>query len=91
MNNPSTKTRPDRVVPAPMASDPRLRSTILDVSCGYDEEVDWHWTVTAEGCFVSGYSVVPRSSGPPRVEAEVNESAAQARSMGFTADLNEKA
>lgn len=49
-----------RVVPAPIASDPRLRSTILDVVCGLDEQVEWHWTMTDRGPLVSGYSIVRR-------------------------------
>lgn len=47
-----------RIVPAPTASDPRLRSTILEVVCGPNEEVEWHWTTTDSGRFVSGYSIV---------------------------------
>ena len=49
-----------RLVPAPTASDPRLRSTILDVICGLNEEIKWHWTMTDRGPFVSGYSIVRR-------------------------------
>jgi hypothetical protein len=43
-----------RVVPAPPASNPRLYSTVLSVECTEDEEVEWQWTETAEGRFVSG-------------------------------------
>lgn len=53
-----------RIVPAPMASDPRLRSTILDVVCGPNEEVEWFWTMTDRGPFVSGYSIVRRAGVP---------------------------
>lgn len=49
-----------RIVPTPSASDPRLGSTILDVVCGLDEDIEWHWTMTALGQFVSGYSIVRR-------------------------------
>lgn len=60
MKDSSTKAQANRIVPAP-ASDPGMHSTILDVSCAWNEEVDWHWTVTAQGRFVSGYSIVRRS------------------------------
>jgi hypothetical protein len=49
-----------RVVPAPLPSNPRLYSTVLSVECAEDEEVEWHWTETLEGRFVSGYRLVPR-------------------------------
>jgi hypothetical protein len=32
----------------------------MNVECAEDESVEWHWTETAEGRFVSGYSIVPR-------------------------------
>jgi len=54
------KTR--RLVPAPPPSNPRLYSTVLSVECAEDEEIEWQWTETAEGRFVSGYRLVPRSS-----------------------------
>jgi hypothetical protein len=50
-----------RVVPAPEPSRPELRSTVLNVDCADDEDVEWHWTETAAGRFVSGYSLVPRT------------------------------
>lgn len=49
-----------RIVPAPMTCSPQLRPTILDVVCGLNEEVEWHWTMTDRGPFVSGYSIVRR-------------------------------
>lgn len=51
---------PRRVVQAPAPSSPGLRSTVLDVECAEHEDVEWHWTETTEGRFVSGYSIVPR-------------------------------
>jgi hypothetical protein len=54
------KTR--RVVPAPPSSNLRLYSTVLSVECAEDEDVQWLWTETAEGRFVSGYRLVPRLS-----------------------------
>jgi hypothetical protein len=51
--------RRQRIVPAPAPSNPRLRATILNVECAEDEEIEWQWTETAEGRFVSGYSIVP--------------------------------
>jgi hypothetical protein len=56
--------RRHRVVPAPPPSNPRLYSTVLSVECAGDEEVEWQWTETAEGRFVSGYRLVPRLSNP---------------------------
>lgn len=50
-----------RLVPAPSASDLRLRSTILDVVCGLNEDIEWHWTLTDRGWFVSGYSIVQQT------------------------------
>lgn len=49
-----------RLVPAPVMSDPVLSSAILDVVCGMDEEVEWHWTMTNRGPSVSGYSIIRR-------------------------------
>jgi hypothetical protein len=51
---------PRRVVPAPAPSNPRLRSTVLNVECSENEEVEWAWTETADGRFVSGYRLVPK-------------------------------
>ena len=50
-----------RIVPAPAPSNPRLRPAVLDVECSADEDVEWYWTETAEGRFVSGYRIVPRA------------------------------
>jgi hypothetical protein len=55
-----TSPTPRRIVTAPEPSNPRLRSTVLDVECGENETVEWHWTETLEGRFVSGYSIVQR-------------------------------
>lgn len=60
MSGSASKTPGTRIVPAPLASDPRLRPTIIDVECGLTEEVEWHWTMTDRGRFVSGYSIVRR-------------------------------
>jgi len=51
-----------RIVPAPAPSSPRLRSGVLNVECAEDEDVEWQWTETLEGRFVSGYRIVPRSA-----------------------------
>ena len=50
-----------RVVPAPAPDNPRLRPAVLDVECSEDEDVEWYWTETTEGRFVSGYRIVPRT------------------------------
>jgi len=52
-----------RRVPAPSPSHPELRSFVLDVECDENEEVEWLWTDTTAGRFVSGYQLVPRQSG----------------------------
>jgi hypothetical protein len=49
-----------RIVAAPAPSHPDLRSTVLNVHCADDEDVEWQWTESAEGRFVSGYTLVPR-------------------------------
>jgi hypothetical protein len=61
MNTDQTTRKRKRVVPAPVASNPRLRSTVLNVECAEDEDVEWMWTETLEGRFVSGYRIVPRT------------------------------
>jgi hypothetical protein len=60
MSEQDSNRKPRRVVPAPPPSNPRLYSTVLSVECAEDEEVQWQWTETAEGRFVSGYRLVPR-------------------------------
>ena len=49
-----------RIVIASSPSNPQLRSAVLNVECAEDEEVQWVWTETAAGRFVSGYCIVPR-------------------------------
>ena len=56
---------PIRVVEAPPPSRPELRSMLLNVDCAADEDVEWQWTETTEGRFVSGYRIVPRRVTPP--------------------------
>jgi hypothetical protein len=51
---------PRRIVPAPAPSHPDLRSTVLNVHCAEDEDVEWTWTETTEGRYVSGYNLVAR-------------------------------
>ena len=50
-----------RVVTAPPPSYPGLPAPVLDVACAEDEDVEWLWTATAAGRFVSGYRLVPRA------------------------------
>jgi hypothetical protein len=33
---------------------------VLNVECAEKEDVEWQWTETLEGRFVSGYNIVPR-------------------------------
>ena len=49
-----------RLVIAPKPTHPRLRSTVLNVLCREDQDVEWQWTETNRGRFVSGYRFVPR-------------------------------
>jgi hypothetical protein len=63
MTTPEVTGKRRRVVPAPASSNPRLRSTLLNVECAEDESVEWQWTETVEGRFVSGYRIVPRKRG----------------------------
>ena len=58
MTGESFNTR--RIVPAPAPSHPDLRSTVLNVHCAEDEDVEWTWTETSEGRYVSGYNLVAR-------------------------------
>jgi hypothetical protein len=51
---------PRRIVPAPAPSHPDLRSTVVNVHCAADEEVEWQWTETPHGRYVSGYRLVAR-------------------------------
>lgn len=95
MNDPEVKGYAQRIVPAPMASDPRLGSTILDVVCGELEEVQWHWTMTHRGRVVSGYSIVRRTgtADAPDTGADPDPSpdgAAGHRPIGFTAEFGSK-
>lgn len=68
MSEPETKGSGTRIVPAPIPADTRLQPTILDVVCGLDEEVEWHWRMTEHGALVSGYSIIRR--GQNNKEAE---------------------
>jgi hypothetical protein len=49
-----------RIIAAPEPSHPDLRSTVTNVHCAEDEDVEWQWTETVDGRFVSGYRLVPR-------------------------------
>jgi hypothetical protein len=57
-----------RLVVTPHSSNPRLPSTVLNVECAEDEDVEWQWTQTAQGRFVSGYVIVPRPIKTPRLK-----------------------
>ena len=56
--------KPRRLVTAPWPSHAGLHSNVLNVECTEDEEVEWHWTETPNGRFVSGYQIVPRWRKP---------------------------
>jgi hypothetical protein len=48
-----------RNVAAPEPGRPELYNTVLNVNCAEGEVVEWLWTETAEGRYVSGYRIVP--------------------------------
>jgi hypothetical protein len=52
--------RPRRIMSAPLAAYPSLPTAVVNVECADDEDVEWVWTATGLGSFVSGYRVVPR-------------------------------
>jgi hypothetical protein len=54
----SEKHHRRRLVIAPPPGHPGLHSAVLNVECADDEDVQWLWTETPEGRFVSGYQVV---------------------------------
>jgi hypothetical protein len=58
--NQSVPRKRRRLVVAPAPSNPRLHSTVLNVECAEDEDVQWQWAQTSEGRVVSGYTIVPR-------------------------------
>jgi hypothetical protein len=62
--------KPRRVVIAPPPSHPGLQATVLDVECAADEEVEWLWTDTPDGRFISGYQIIPRISLPAPILIE---------------------
>jgi hypothetical protein len=49
-----------RVILAPSSSHPGLPSVVLNVECAEDEDVEWLWTETPAGRYVSGYRLVSR-------------------------------
>ena len=53
-----------RLITAPPPSHPHLHSTLLNVECANDEDVEWLWTQTPDGRFVSGYQLAPRLKLP---------------------------
>jgi hypothetical protein len=53
-----------RLVAAPPPSHPALQSAVLNVECTDDKDVEWLWTETPHGRFVSGYQLVPRLKLP---------------------------
>jgi hypothetical protein len=51
-----------RVVSAPEPSRPELHNTVLNVNCLEGEDVEWQWTETPKGRYVSGYRIVRSES-----------------------------
>ncbi len=50
-----------RTVQAPEPKGQNLRNRFLNVNCAEGEDVEWLWTETAQGQYVSGYQIVPRT------------------------------
>jgi len=53
-----------RLITAPPPSHPCLNSAVLNVECTDDQDVEWLWSETPDGRFVSGYQLVPRLKSP---------------------------
>jgi hypothetical protein len=64
MKAPEPGKQSRRFVTAPPPSHPGLHATVLNVECAADEDVEWLWTETAAGRFVSGYQIIPRGPTP---------------------------
>lgn len=47
-----------RIVAAPMSDGFNNLQVIIDVECGRDEIVEWTWTETSAGRYVSGYQIL---------------------------------
>lgn len=60
MSNDDLKRKLRRIVAAPVPSNPRVPAVVINAECAEDEEIEWIWTETVEGRFVSGYRVVPK-------------------------------
>jgi hypothetical protein len=41
-----------------------VHSAVLNVECTDDQDVEWLWTETPDGRFVSGHQLVPRLTLP---------------------------
>jgi hypothetical protein len=52
----SQSSNPQRIVAAPEPSRSELPNTVPRVNCSEGEELEWLWTETAEGRYVSGRS-----------------------------------
>lgn len=48
------------MTPPPPSSPDLLTGVVLSVECADDEDVEWIWTETNAGRFVSGYRIIPR-------------------------------
>jgi hypothetical protein len=59
----SNETKPvKRIVAAPPPSNPNLLQGVINVECYENEEIEWIWTETTEGRFVSGFKIVEKDS-----------------------------
>ena len=54
----TNRSSPSRILQAPEPSRPELHNTVLNVNCAEGEDVEWQWTETPKGRYVSGYRIV---------------------------------
>jgi hypothetical protein len=60
----SRSSNAHRIAPAPEPSRPELHNTVLNVCCAEDEDVEWQWTETLKGRYVSSYRIVRQENIP---------------------------
>lgn len=62
MKNENETASEKRIVPAPPPSNPDLPQGVINVECSDDEEIEWLWTETTRGRFVSGFKIVNKDT-----------------------------
>lgn len=59
-----TNTAGQKFRPAPPQSTPPGTGTIHGVWCWPNEDVEWEWTHTLGGSYISGYKIKPKEVRP---------------------------